>query len=221
MDPRLPAAHQSMPQKNNMPLRMWQTGFRLLLDRLQDAATHRLGAADQLVPASNLLDYLVDFLYYAYLFYTSLLEDASTNLFRATWLEQLGDLAKYRMTVAGLFSRPTAVVEPGHELVQGRVEHLPTDALSTKKPKEESAEMASIGEAALGDFEVEESEIWRKTAMEWYSKALNETPGSGRLHSQLASLNAGDELRVLYHYARRCGSASAARRSDNLVNRTV
>lgn len=204
-----------MPQKYNTPIRLWQNAFHLLLERLR-LALDGPSPPKGLVAHETMLDHLVDFIQYAYVFYTTLLEEPSMSVFRSIWLEQLGDLARYRVAVAGLVDRLTsATVEPGHELVEGRVEHLPADDTSRPKTKNESADVASIGEAALGDWDVDEAEIWRKTAIDWYGKGLAETPGAGRLHYNLAALSDGDALRYLYHCCRRCVHARERRLSLN------
>lgn len=205
LDGRLPPSHQSMPQKYNTPSRLWQHGFHLLLERLRHAMPLVASKEDNLVSTDNLLDYLIDFIQYAYIYYTALLEEHSMAVFRPVWLEQLGDLARYRMAVAGLVNRLAAIsVEPGHELSQGRVAHLASAIPAARIDDNESAQdEASIGGAALNDWEVDDAAIWKTTAIDWYGKGLNETPGTGRLHHYLALLSKGDDLRTLYHFCRR------------------
>jgi protein SMG6 len=188
----------------------------LLLERLKHAPRSGLHELTH-----GLLDYQVDFLQFAYVYYTALLEEPSLGVFRSVWLEQLGDLARYRMELAGAVDqRASAVIaspveEPGHELVHSKVEHLPIDGHPDDKPKSESVEdVASIGEAALGDWDVDEGEVWRRTAMEWYSKGMGEAPGLGRLHFRMAELIRGDEMRVLYHVCRRCVAVPCAMLAD-------
>jgi hypothetical protein len=48
---------------------------------------------------------MTDFIYFAYGFYTALLEEQRLLPFKSVWVEQLGDLARYRMAVAGLTSK--------------------------------------------------------------------------------------------------------------------
>jgi len=48
------------------------------------------------------LEHLQDFIHYAYIFYTGLLEDPTLVSFKSGWLEALGDLAWYRMPVAAM-----------------------------------------------------------------------------------------------------------------------
>lgn len=65
------------------------------------------------------------------------------------------------------------------------------------------ADAASIGSAALGDWDFEEKETWRITARDWYAKGLAEVPGTGRLHHHLGILSRAIELRALYHFCKR------------------
>ena len=48
------------------------------------------------------MEHLQDFIYYAYIFYTGLLEDPTLVSFKSEWLESLGDLAWYQMAVAAM-----------------------------------------------------------------------------------------------------------------------
>ncbi|KAI5475658.1 nucleotide binding protein, PINc domain protein [Pseudohyphozyma bogoriensis] len=196
LDPRHPASLHSLPQKYNIPVRLWQTGFHQLLERMRHAITTPTTSSFA-SPETNVLDHLVEFIQYAYGFYTQLFEDPSVVLFRAAWIEQLGDLARYRMAVAGLASRVSAAASASQ---RGRGEFSPDRSGEEKKPK--AFDAASIGEAALGDWEVEEQESWRVMARDWYGQGVAETPGTGRLQHHLALLSKGDELRSLYHYAK-------------------
>lgn len=155
-------------------------------------------------PPANILEHLIEFIQYAYGHYSQLFEDPAIAVFRSAWIEQLGDLARYRMAVAGLASRVSAAQQqqrsragqPGQQMLLSSAESSPERA-----PR--AADAASIGVAALGDWEVEEQESWRTIARDWYGQGLAETPGNGRLQHHLALLSKGDELRSLYHYAKR------------------
>ncbi|KAJ3487599.1 hypothetical protein NLI96_g3415 [Meripilus lineatus] len=48
------------------------------------------------------LEYLQEFIYYAYAFYCALLEKHNLSAFRTQWIEALGDLACYRMAVSAM-----------------------------------------------------------------------------------------------------------------------
>ncbi|TDL13564.1 hypothetical protein BD410DRAFT_810433 [Rickenella mellea] len=45
------------------------------------------------------LEHLQDYLYYAYKFYSMLLEKCSLDAFKSGWLEALSDLSRYRMEI--------------------------------------------------------------------------------------------------------------------------
>ncbi|KAJ5461631.1 DNA/RNA-binding domainE.t1.c1-type [Penicillium daleae] len=75
---------QSLAGKYAMPARMWRYGIHSFLELLR-----------QKLPDS--LEYMLNFIYLAYSMMTLLLE--SVIVFRETWIECLGDLARYRMAV--------------------------------------------------------------------------------------------------------------------------
>lgn len=194
LDPRHPASLHSLPAKYNIPTRLWQTGFHQLLERMRHAVSSPPPAANDPNP-TNVLEHLVEFIQYAYGFYSQLYEDPTVALFRPAWIEQLGDLARYRMAVAGLANRVSSQGAQGRGLRDGDLE-------GKRLPR--PADAASIGDAALGDWDVEEQETWKASARDWYSQGVAETPGTGRLQHHLALLSKGDEMRGLYHYVKRC-----------------
>ncbi|KAJ6159376.1 hypothetical protein N7497_003913 [Penicillium chrysogenum] len=67
-----------------MPARMWRYGVFSFLELLR-----------QKLPGS--IEYMLDFIYLSYSMITLLLE--SVTDFRDTWIECLGDLARYRIAV--------------------------------------------------------------------------------------------------------------------------
>lgn len=73
-----------LADKYAMPARMWRYGIYSFLELLR-----------QRLPES--LDYMLNFIYLAYSMMTLLLE--SISAFEETWIECLGDLARYRMAV--------------------------------------------------------------------------------------------------------------------------
>lgn len=190
-----------------------------------------------------LLDHLNDFIYSSYRFYTNLLEAEHLTTFRKAWLESLGDLARYRMLMARLAS--LAGEDEGEsstgnirnkasreERRGGTTRSKPTpetfariddddhahghDSHDAKRAGPAAVEEASIGSAALGDWDLEEKETWRTTAKEWYAQGLAEMPGTGRLHHHLAVLSRSDELKALHHFCKSLTAAqpySAARES--------
>lgn len=215
LDPHIPAGLHSLPQRYNIPTRLWQVAFHQLLERMRHAVTAAppTSSATQGSEA-NVLDHLIEFIQFAYTHYSQLFEDPTVAVFRAAWIEQLGDLARYRMAVAGLASRvhgshgrdplnePTpASLSDDEELALGASASdagQPAPAPARGRP----ADAASIGQAALNDWDLEEQETWREMARDWYALGLAESPGTGRLQHHLALLSKGDELRALYHYTK-------------------
>ncbi|KAL8283301.1 hypothetical protein RQP46_005711 [Phenoliferia psychrophenolica] len=193
LDPRHPASLHSLPAKYNIPTRLWQTGFHQLLERMRHAISSAPSPSSS--EPTNVLEHLIEFIQYAYGFYSQLFEDSTIALFRPAWIEQLGDLARYRMAVAGLASRVSAASASSNGY-----RGIRDGELDERQPRPVDA--ASIGDAALGDWEVEEQESWRVIARDWYGQGVTETPGTGRLQHHLALLSKGDEMRGLYHYAK-------------------
>ena len=90
--PSVPASLRIIPTKYNMIVRLWTYSFHKLLESLRRAS----------FTSPLALEHLQDFIYYAYTFYTGLLEEPSLNSFKSGWLEALGDLARYLMAVAAM-----------------------------------------------------------------------------------------------------------------------
>jgi protein SMG6 len=93
--PSVPASLRNSPTKYNIITRLWTIGFWRLLESLRRAAC----ATPRDMVA---FEHLQDFIYYAYGFYAGLVEEHTLDVFRQSWLECLGDLARYRMTVAAM-----------------------------------------------------------------------------------------------------------------------
>ena len=227
--PGLPASLHSLPQNYNIPTRLWQTGFHLMLERLRHALPYPQQSqvpSDEASAAvqAQLLDHLTEFIYFAYSFYTNLLESEFLRVFKSAWIESLGDLARYRMAVAGLSSSLNTANRIGgvrnkarralHQAASPAGRGSPAlariddddDVEEAKKQKveeENKLDGASIGSDALGDWELEEKETWRITARDWYAKGLAEMPGTGRLQHHLGVLSRQEELRALHHFCRR------------------
>ncbi|KAG0155973.1 hypothetical protein PDIDSM_3146 [Penicillium digitatum] len=91
---------RDLATKYAMPARMWRYGVHSFLELLR-----------QKLPGS--MEYMLDFVYLSYSMITLLLE--SVPKFRATWLECLGDLARYRMAVEE-FDRTDRELWAGHHL---------------------------------------------------------------------------------------------------------
>jgi protein SMG6 len=169
------------------------------------------------------LEHLQNFIYYAYTFYTGLLEEPSLNPFKSGWLEALGDLAWYRMAVAAMVNGNTG--GEGGLTIKALLEAIATESPDTKQkdPKLSSpgstksvsdapaariddGPSPSIRVAAARLLEVEpEKEQWRNIARDWYAAGIAEQPGTGKLHHHLGLLSRevkGEELRV-YHFVKR------------------
>ncbi|KWU43213.1 hypothetical protein RHOSPDRAFT_19915 [Rhodotorula sp. JG-1b] len=219
LDPHIPAGLHSLPQRYNIPTRLWQVAFHQLLERMRHAVIISAPvppAAGGAEGTTNVLDHLIEFIQFAYTHYSQLFEDPAVAVFRAAWIEQLGDLARYRMAVAGLASRVHAAQAVGAVSSPSSPGLDPLDDLEINvgdgvhaaapdrnpPPQRRPADAASIGQAALNDWDLEEQETWREMAREWYALGLAENPGTGRLQHHLALLSKGDELRALYHYSR-------------------
>lgn len=190
-DPLVPSSLHQLTVRYNIPSRLWQVGFHLILERLRHAWMTGQPAA---------LDLLTDFLYDAYKFYTDVLEDQSLGNFRTAWIEALGDLARYRMAIASHLAekerQASSATEKGKERQDlGRIDDDETD----------EGETGSIGVAVAQSWDVEDKETWRTTAREWYTMGITEKPGEGRLHHHLALLCRdvrGMDGRALHHFTK-------------------
>jgi protein SMG6 len=78
--------------KYNIIIPLWMYAFHKLLESFR-CASFTLPLA---------LEHLQDFIYYAYTFYTGLLEEPTLAMFKSGWLEALGNLARYRMAVSAM-----------------------------------------------------------------------------------------------------------------------
>nr|XP_019046379.1 hypothetical protein I302_05123 [Kwoniella bestiolae CBS 10118]OCF25309.1 hypothetical protein I302_05123 [Kwoniella bestiolae CBS 10118] len=190
-DPLVPSSYHQLSVKYNIPSRLWQTGFHLLLERLRYAW---MSGSNQ----STALDLLTDVVYDAYRFYSELLENQALSNFRTAWIEALGDLARYRMAIASHVQDPPLSSSGKDRL--GRID-MP-DSPDEEKPEPSGA---SIGAEVAQSWDVEDKETWRTTARDWYNLGINEKPGEGRLHHHLALLCRdvkGQEGRALHHFVK-------------------
>lgn len=234
--PELPRSVQELAEIYNLPSRLWQTGFHLMLESLRTslASQHHMQGHQR---KAALLDHLTEFIYYAYSFYSALHESERCKSFRRAWIESLGDLSRYRMAVAGLAAN-MSIDGGGEEIRNKRSSGGKPDVLAdaridddidldsadedeadndggdeqhrhdiSRRPRSGEVDArvgevdkASIGSAALGDWEWTEKETWRQTAKDWYVMGITEAPTIGRLHHHLGVLSRGDnDLRALYH----------------------
>ncbi|TFK26448.1 hypothetical protein FA15DRAFT_667539 [Coprinopsis marcescibilis] len=207
LSPSVPASLRTIPTKYNIIVRLWTYAFHKLLESLRRASFQSLIA----------LEHLQDFIYYAYTFYTGLLEEQTLNLFKSSWLEALGDLARYRMAVAamvnsGMGGQGGLTTKAVSEATADSSATLAVPATDTKSTSDEPAARIddspspSVGIAAARSMEIEpEKERWRNIAREWYGAGLSEQPGTGKLHHHLGLLSREvetEELRAIYHFTK-------------------
>lgn len=190
-DPLVPPSLHQLTVRYNIPSRLWQNGFHLLLERLRHS---------WMTGHPTALDLLTDFVYDAYKFYTDLLEDVGLIGFRTAWIEALGDLARYRMAIASQLSQESA--SSGGKGKSRDLFPEPDVGYMSPEPEHDGA---SIGAEVAERWNVEDTDTWRQTARDWYSMGITEKPGEGRLHHHLALL-ARDvpdgEARALHHFTR-------------------
>jgi len=214
--PGLPASLHSLPQNYNIPTRLWHTAFHSLLERLRHTLPSISPSTLESAPStesaafkhlqSEVLDILVEFIYFAYSFYSNLLESETFRSFRSSWIENLGDLARYRMAVAKLMAKEEAITRQKDKDTKSE-DSGKLDSLASAEGQEgghgSDKKKGSIGSGALQDWDMEEKEVWRSTAKDWYAKGLAEMPGIGRLHHHLGILSRDDDLRALHHFCKR------------------
>jgi hypothetical protein len=216
--PSVPASLRNIPTKYNIIIRLWTHAFHRLLESLRRASFNSRLA----------LEHLQDFIYYAYTFYTGLLEEQTLRTFRAGWLEALGDLARYRMAVAAMVTGSQAPgpdeltaaavsavlsASPSPSVPPSSADHVSNVSAKSSSASEkpvariDDSPSPSIGLAAAKLLDVEpEKERWRGIARDWYAQGLADTPGNGKLHHHLGLLSRekeGEELRAVYHFVKR------------------
>lgn len=192
-DPLVPSSYHQLSIKYNIPSRLWQTAFFLILEQLRHAwVSHHPSA----------LDLLTDVVYDAYRFYSELLENQALSGLRGAWIEALGDLARYRMTIAS----HVADIDPRKETERIRDQRQGADDDNDQDPEgKPPLSGASIGAEVAQNWDVEDKETWRVTARDWYTMGITEKPGEGRLHHHLALLcrdMKGQEGRALHHFVK-------------------
>ena len=213
LSPSVPASLRNIPTKYNIIVRLWTYGFHKLLESLRRAS----------FTSPLALEHLQDFIYYAYTFYTGLLEEPTLNPFKSGWLEALGDLARYRIAVAamvnggiggqgGLTTQAVSEASMSNE-DNGKSAEKKSSTDSVRSSSDlpaariDDSPSPSIGIAAARLLDVEpEKERWRNIARDWYGAGLAEQPGTGKLHHHLGLLSReveGEELRGIYHFVKR------------------
>ncbi|KAF8841181.1 hypothetical protein BDN67DRAFT_928908 [Paxillus ammoniavirescens] len=210
--PSVPASLRVIPTKYNIIIRLWTHAFHKLLEALRRAS----------FSSPLALEHLQDFIYFAYTFYTGLLEEPSLRTFRAGWLEALGDLARYRMAVAAMVTNSQL---SGAALTTDAVSQAAAASGDNSNGKEttksqmsvrstsdrpaariDDSPTPSVGIVAARMMDVEpEKERWRSIAKEWYARGIADTPGTGKLHHHLGLLSRegeSEELRAVYHFVK-------------------
>ncbi|KAG1754234.1 hypothetical protein EDB19DRAFT_1665358 [Suillus lakei] len=210
--PSVPASLRVIPSKYNIIIRLWTHAFHKLLEALRRAS----------FSSPLALEHLQDFIYYAYTFYTGLLEEPTLRSFRSGWLEALGDLARYRMAVAAMVTNnqlkgsalttdavsKAAAASTDGEPVSAKNKSQMSVKSSSDRPaaRVDDSPSPSIGVVAARMMDVEpEKERWRSIAKEWYAQGLADTPGAGKLHHHLGLLSRevdNEELRAVYHFVK-------------------
>ena len=212
--PSVPASLRNIPTKYNIIIRLWTHAFHRLLESLRRAS----------FTSPIALEHLQDFIYYAYTFYTGLLEENNLKEFKSSWLEALGDLARYKMAVSAMVSSgmggqggltAKAVGEAAAQTGDGASPNtLTAPAMKADKSisnapaaRIDDSPSPSVGVAAARLWELEpEKERWRNIARDWYGAGLADQPGTGKLHHHLGLLSReveSEELRGMYHFTKR------------------
>ena len=196
LKPEVPASLQTLPSKYDIPARMWNVGFQRLLVALRRASISSQAAREQ----------LESLIIYAYGFYTALLEEEHLAQLRVLWLEALGDLSRYQMAVVAHPDVARGVTGDHLTLPMDLAVNLGTSPDVSRM--EGDSPLPSVDAPAAAELEMEDDrELWRRNAREWYTKGIQDQPSQGRLHHHLGLVSAdaeGEELRAVYHFARRC-----------------
>ncbi|KAJ7694140.1 hypothetical protein B0H17DRAFT_1057941 [Mycena rosella] len=206
--PSVPASLRNIPTKYNIIIRLWTFAFHKLLESLRRAS----------MTSPLALEHLQDFIYYAYTFYTGLLEEPTLNPFKSGWLEALGDLARYKMHVAAMVvggpdsgaaltaDAVSAAADPAADLLAPPAVPGAKSISDAPAARIDDSPSPSIGLAAARLLDVEpEKERWRCIAREWYGMGVADQPGHGKLHHHLGLLSREverEELRGVYHFVR-------------------
>jgi len=100
----VPVSLRAVPEKYNLIMRLWLHGFHHLLKNLRRCAFNNLIVA---------LEHLQDFIYYTYTFYSCLFEEDNLSFYQSSWVESLGNLARYQMAVSDNLDLPGLECERG------------------------------------------------------------------------------------------------------------
>ncbi|EIW85261.1 hypothetical protein CONPUDRAFT_141912 [Coniophora puteana RWD-64-598 SS2] len=210
LSPSVPASLRVIPTKYNIIIRLWTHGFHKVLESLRRAS----------FSSPIALEHLQDFIYFAYTFYTGLLEEPALRSFRGGWLEALGDLARYRMAVAAMVNNnqiagaalttdavSQAAANTVDDTLKGPKSHTSAKSSGNRPAARiDDSPTPSVGIVAARNMVVEpEKERWRCIARDWFAQGLADTPGAGKLHHHLGLLSReveAEELRAVYHFVK-------------------
>ena len=174
----VPASLRNIPDKYNIIISLWTNCFYRLLENLRRSS----------LSFKIALEYLQEFIYYAYTFYTALLERNTFSDYCTGWLEALGDLVQYRIIITamvpttshGSSSLTTAAINGGLRTSPVGLTMSLSGVMSTTSTGGGSPETCT-------------------------AQVVAEFPGHGKLH-HLGLLNRkaeGDELRAVYYFVKR------------------
>ncbi|KAF8437718.1 hypothetical protein L210DRAFT_3647385 [Boletus edulis BED1] len=210
--PSVPASLRVIPTKYIIIIRLSTHAFHRLLEALRRAS----------FACPLALEHLQDFIYFAYTFYTGLLEEPTLKSFRAGWLEALGDLARYRMAVAAMVTSNqlsgsaltvdavsqanTALADNVSDAQKSKLQISVRSSSYRPAARIDNSPTPSVGIVAARMMQVEpEKERWRGIAKEWYAHGIADTPGTGKLHHHLGLLSRvveTEEVRAVYHFVK-------------------
>ncbi|KAF7305569.1 PINc domain-containing protein [Mycena chlorophos] len=205
LPPSVPATLRNIPTKYNIILRSWTFSCRKLLESLRRASL-----------TSNLaLEHLQDFIYYAYTFYTSLLEEQIINSFKREWLEALGALALRNGSRGdgGWWIRRQRALTAAAASAAGstrtrwlRQQALPLNPLAT--PRQPASTIAVAQYQRRRGTAAPRSSQKRSdggVSRDWYRMRIADQPGRGKLLHHLGLLSREvdrEQLRGVYHFVK-------------------
>jgi len=168
----VPVSLRAVPEKYNLIVRLWLEGFHRLLENLRRCAFNN---------SIVTLEHLQDFIYYAYTFYSCLFEEENLSVYRSSWVESLGDLARYRMAVSELVTSKTSHSTSLTQSAVSQVANVFNNiAMSITADDTKASQISdnpvlpkgnspSIGTEAARAMELlPERQKWRNIAREWY-----------------------------------------------------
>ncbi|KAJ3825018.1 hypothetical protein F5880DRAFT_1622927 [Lentinula raphanica] len=180
------------------------------------ASLHNIPMKYNIIMSPIAMEFLQEFIIYAYTFYTRLYEEEHLSDYRSNWLEALSDLARCRMAVAvmtansntdGLALTTANVSEVTAHTMDTEERGVATKAVSdVPAARIDDSPSPSVGIVAARALELlPEKEQWRRIAQDWYGLGLMRLPGEGKLHHHLGLLYReveGEELRAIYHFVK-------------------